>query len=73
MAKETLKPIGAEIAPFTYPSTLLRAQRQEGPAGLDIGAWTPQETAVSLVAEILASRGGRSGRPLSASESAIHP
>lgn len=37
MSKESLKQIGSEtIAPFTYPDTLLRAQRQDGPAGLDI-------------------------------------
>ena len=37
MANEPLAPIGSEtIAPFTYPDTLLRAQRQDGPEGLDI-------------------------------------
>jgi guanidinopropionase len=37
MANEPLTPIGSEtIAPFTYPDTLLRAQRQDGPEGLDI-------------------------------------
>lgn len=37
MPNEPLKPIGSEaIAPFTYPDTLLRAQRRDGPAGLDI-------------------------------------
>jgi guanidinopropionase len=37
MPKEPLKPVGGEtIAPFTYPDTLLRAQRQQGPEGLDI-------------------------------------
>ena len=37
MANEPLKPVGSEtIAPFTYPDTLLRAQRQTGAEGLDI-------------------------------------
>jgi guanidinopropionase len=37
MAHEPFKPVGSEtIAPFTYPDTLLRAQRQTGAEGLDI-------------------------------------
>ncbi len=37
MANEPLKPVGVEtIAPFTYPDSLLRAQRRTGPEGLDI-------------------------------------
>lgn len=35
------------------------------PAGLDLGGSSPEEIAVSIVAEILAARGGGSGRPLS--------
>jgi xanthine dehydrogenase accessory factor len=35
-----------------------------GPAGLDLGAASPGETAVAVVAEILLSRSARSGRPL---------
>ncbi|MGH4004709.1 MAG: XdhC family protein, partial [Pseudonocardiaceae bacterium] len=38
--------------------------RLHGPVGLDLGAATPAQTAVSVVAEVLAVRRGRSGGPL---------
>jgi xanthine dehydrogenase accessory factor len=46
--------------------------RLASPIGLDLGARTPQETAVSIVAEIIARRWGGGGRPLTEVHGRIH-
>ncbi|MET8771697.1 XdhC/CoxI family protein [Streptomyces sp. NPDC004658] len=47
--------------------------RLHAPLGLDLGASTPEETAVSFAAELIAVRGGRTARPLSLLDGPIHP
>ena len=47
-------------------------ERIAGPCGLDIGAATPAETALSIMGEILAVRAGREGGPLRESTGRIH-
>jgi xanthine dehydrogenase accessory factor len=47
-------------------------ERLSGPAGLDLGAHTPAETALSILAEIVAVRGGRSGGRLREGSGRIH-
>jgi xanthine dehydrogenase accessory factor len=47
-------------------------ERVSGPTGLDIGADTPAETALSILGEILATRAGRDGGFLRNSKTRIH-
>ena len=46
--------------------------RLHSPIGLDLGARTPEETAVSIAAEIIARRWGGGGRPLTTTDGRIH-
>ena len=46
--------------------------RLSSPIGLDLGARTPEETAVSIAAEIIARRWGGGGRPLANTDGRIH-
>ena len=46
--------------------------RLRSPIGLDLGARTPEETAVSVAAELIQLRWGGSGRPLTVTSGRIH-
>lgn len=47
-------------------------ERLSSPIGLDLGGRTPEETAVSIAAEIIAKRWGGGGRPLAETDGRIH-
>ena len=47
-------------------------ERLRSPIGLDLGARTPEETAISIVAEIIAERTGRTVAALSSTSGPIH-
>ncbi|MEU2336196.1 XdhC/CoxI family protein [Streptomyces sp. NPDC013172] len=53
--------------------TEAQLSRLRSPLGLDLGARTPEEVAVSVAAEIVALRWGGSGAPLTTTSGAIHP
>jgi xanthine dehydrogenase accessory factor len=47
-------------------------ERIHRPIGLDLGGRRPPEVALAIVAEILAVRSGRDGRPLKRRDGPIH-
>jgi xanthine dehydrogenase accessory factor len=52
--------------------TEVELERVHGPSGLDIGAYTPAEQAISILGEALAVRAGRLGTPLKTAAGRIH-
>ncbi|MFJ3708102.1 XdhC family protein [Streptomyces sp. NPDC090053] len=52
--------------------TELELARLRSPIGLDLGARTPEETALSIAAEIVAHRRGGTGVPLTGAHTPIH-
>ncbi len=74
--------VGAMGSRATHADRLVRLQqaglthaelaRLSSPIGLDLGARTPEETAISIAAEIIAQRWNGGGRPLSETIGAIH-
>ncbi|WFB06862.1 XdhC family protein [Streptomyces sp. LX-29] len=50
----------------------LELARLRSPIGLDLGARTPEETALSIASEIVADRHGGTGLPLTGAHSPIH-
>ncbi|WP_432031190.1 XdhC family protein [Streptomyces antibioticus] len=52
--------------------TELELARLRSPIGLDLGARTPEETALSIAAEIVANRRGGTGVPLTGAHTPIH-
>jgi xanthine dehydrogenase accessory factor len=54
---------------ITSPEQLARVH---SPIGLDLGGRTPEETAISIVGEIISARTGREARSLGATDGPIH-
>ncbi len=75
--------IGAMGSRRTHEDRLIRLKeagvtddelaRVHSPIGLDLGARTPEETAISIAAEIIQSRWGGSGHSLARTSGPIHP
>ena len=60
------------VALVELGATADELDRLHAPIGLDLGASTPAETAVSVLAEVLAARAGASGLPLRRTVGPLH-
>lgn len=63
----------AEISDNGFVVTDAHRSRLHGPVGLDIGADTPEQIALSIIAEIQAARTGRTGESLRERRDPLHP
>ena len=64
--------MGRDKAALSYGKGAPQLERVMAPIGLDLGGRTPEETAISICAEIIALRTGRVAPSLRDSEGAIH-
>ena len=62
-SRRRVKAVLQHLADGGFPQAAL--ERVRTPIGLDIGAETPEEIAVSIIAEVIDARRGGTGRPLS--------
>lgn len=70
-SRRTASERGARLARAGVDAEALR--RVHSPCGLDLGAATPEEVAISIMAEVIAARSGRVGQPLASVEGSIRP
>ncbi len=63
---------GAELAASLGPAAHARVDRLHSPIGLDLGGETPEEIALSIVAEIQSALHGRDARTFAGREAPIH-
>jgi len=63
---------GSSVLPKSVLQNRENSIRLMSPIGLDIGSRTPEETAISICAEIIGKRVGRSVPSLSKSAGPIH-
>jgi xanthine dehydrogenase accessory factor len=69
-SRDTARRTRERLAALGVPDVL--AGRLHAPIGLDVGARTPAEVAVAVLAEVLAVRNGRDAAPLHAGAGPIH-
>jgi xanthine dehydrogenase accessory factor len=70
-SRRTASERAARLAHLGVDADAIR--RVHSPCGLDIGAATPEEVAISIMAEVIAARSGRVGQPLASAQGSIRP